>query len=111
MRAPFPIRGGAKSRCCRRVWRDRVEDISKPEIRRLARSSGVKRTSNLMYAEIRGDLKAYLHTIAREAIAYSDHRRRDTSSKWQFRPGATLKAEDVACALRRRGGRIYGYDF
>ncbi|KAK7002319.1 hypothetical protein R3P38DRAFT_3042329, partial [Favolaschia claudopus] len=67
------MRRGSKS-YCRIIRRERIYDISKPELRRLARSAGVKRTSNLMYAEIRGDLKTYLQNIAREAVAYSDHR-------------------------------------
>ncbi|KAK6974509.1 hypothetical protein R3P38DRAFT_3132683 [Favolaschia claudopus] len=67
------MRRGSK-RSCRILRRERIYDISKPEIRRLARSGGVKRTSNLMYAEIRGDLKTYLQDIALEAVAYSDHR-------------------------------------
>ncbi|KAK7028685.1 hypothetical protein R3P38DRAFT_2937836, partial [Favolaschia claudopus] len=69
------MRRGSKS-SCRIIRRERIYDISKPEIRRLARSGGVKRTSNPMYPEIRGDLRAYLQNIAREAVAYSDHRRR-----------------------------------
>jgi histone H4 len=40
-------KGGAKRH--RKVLRDNIQDITKPAIRRLARSGGVKRISGLIY--------------------------------------------------------------
>ena len=48
-------KGGAKRH--RKVLRDNIQGITKPAIRRLARRSGVKRISGLIYEETRAVLK------------------------------------------------------
>ncbi|KAJ7854261.1 hypothetical protein B0H14DRAFT_2353813, partial [Mycena olivaceomarginata] len=74
--------------------------ITKPDIRRLLRRGGVKRTSALMYQETRGALKIFLSQLIRDAVAYTDHRPMDS--------GATLSAKDVVCGLRHSGKTLYG---
>jgi hypothetical protein len=48
-------KGGAKRH--RKVLRDKIQSITKPAIRRLARRGGVKCISRLIYEETRGVLK------------------------------------------------------
>jgi histone H3/H4 len=56
-------KGGAKRH--RKVLRDNIQVITKPEIRRLARQGGVKRISGLIYEESRGVLKVFLENVIR----------------------------------------------
>ncbi|KAJ6502723.1 histone H4 [Mycena vitilis] len=106
--------GGAKH--CQRVWREAVTGVTKPDIRRLARRGGVKRTSNLMYEETRGALKIYLERLVGDAIAYRDYRGggvpdRGRADAWlaMWDPKPTLTAKDVVHALRHSGRNLYGY--
>ena len=52
-----PGKGGAKRH--RKVFRDNIQGITKPVIRRLARRGGVKRISGSIYEESRGVLKVW----------------------------------------------------
>ena len=72
--------------------------MSKPAIRRLARRGGVKRISGLIYEETRGCLKAFLHTVIRDAVTYTEHAKRKT-----------VTAMDVVFALKRQGHTLYGF--
>ena len=72
--------------------------VSKPAIRRLARRGGVKRISGLIYEETRGLLKAFLHTVIRDAVTYTEHAKRKT-----------VTAMDVVFALKRQGHTLYGF--
>ena len=56
-----PGKGGAKRH--RKVFRDNIQGITKPVIRRLARRGGVKRISGFIYAETRGVLKVFLENV------------------------------------------------
>ncbi|XP_050443984.1 histone H4-like [Adelges cooleyi] len=89
-------KGSAKRR--RKVIRDNIQGITKPDIRRLARRGGVKRISGLIYEEIRGVLKTFLEKVIFDAIAYTDHANRKT-----------VTAMDVIYALKRQGRALYGF--
>jgi histone H4 len=62
-------KGGAK-RLHRKVFRDNIQGITEPAIRRLARRGGVKRISGLIYEETRGVLKVFLENVIRDAVTY-----------------------------------------
>lgn len=81
------------------VIRDNIAGISNPAIRRLARRGGIKRVSGLVYDETRGVLKQFLTNILRDAVAYTQHARRNTVS-----------VMDVVYALKRNGRTIYGFE-
>ena len=89
-------KGGAKRH--RRVLRDNVQDITKTNIRRLARRGGVKRISGLIYEETRGVLKVFLEDVIRDTVTYTEHAKRKT-----------ITAMDVLFALKRQGRTLYGY--
>ena len=78
--------------------KDVILGITKPAIRRLARRGGVKRISNLIYEETRSVLKAFLETVVRDAVTYTEHARRKT-----------VTAMDVVYALKRQGRSLYGF--
>ncbi|KAL2652341.1 hypothetical protein R1flu_020469 [Riccia fluitans] len=89
-------KGGAKRH--RKVFRDNIQGITKPAIRRLARRGGVKRISGLIYEETRGVLKIFLENVIRDAVTYTEHARRKT-----------VTAMDVVYALKRQGRTLYGF--
>ncbi|OII75270.1 histone H4 [Cryptosporidium ubiquitum] len=89
-------KGGAKRH--RKVLRDNIQGITKPAIRRLARRGGVKRISALIYEEVRGVLKAFLETVIKDAVTYTEYARRKT-----------VTAMDVVHALKRQGKTLYGF--
>jgi hypothetical protein len=59
-------KGGAKRH--RKIFRDNIQGITKPAIRRLARRGGVKRISGLVYEETRGFLKKFLENVRYRAL-------------------------------------------
>ena len=80
--------------------RDNIQWITKPAIRRLARSQGgVKRMSGLVYEETRGVLKICLENVIRDAATYTEHAKRKT-----------VTAMDVVYALKRQGRPFYGFE-
>uniref|UniRef100_UPI00398E7485 histone H4-like n=1 Tax=Pristiophorus japonicus TaxID=55135 RepID=UPI00398E7485 len=83
-------KGGAKRH--RKVFRDNIQGITKPAIRRLAHHGGVKRISGLIYEEGRGVLKVSLENMIRDAVTYTEHVKCKTAT-----------AIDVVCALKRQG--------
>ncbi|OAF66053.1 hypothetical protein A3Q56_06231 [Intoshia linei] len=89
-------KGGAKRH--RKILRDNIQGITKPAIRRLARRGGVKRISGLIYEETRGVLKIFLENVIRDAVTYTEHRKRKT-----------VTAMDVVYALKRQGRTLYGF--
>eukprot|EP01012_Entosiphon_sulcatum_P066516 TRINITY_DN95803_c0_g1_i1.p1 TRINITY_DN95803_c0_g1~~TRINITY_DN95803_c0_g1_i1.p1 ORF type:complete len:112 (-),score=28.91 TRINITY_DN95803_c0_g1_i1:89-424(-) len=89
-------KGGAKRH--KKVFRDNIQGITKPAIRRLARRGGVKRISGLIYDETRNVLKTFLENVIRDAVTYTEHGRRKT-----------VTAMDVVYALKRQGRTIYGF--
>ena len=82
----------------RKTTKEVILGITKPAIRRLARRGGVKRISNLIYEETRLVLKAFLETVVRDAVTYTEHARRKT-----------VAAMDVVYALKRQGRALYGF--
>lgn len=58
----------------------------------------MKRISNLIYEETRLVLKAFLETVVRDAVTYTEHARRKT-----------VTAMDVVYALKRQGRALYGF--
>ena len=75
-----------------------IQQITKQDIRRLARRGGVKRISALVYYEVRGVLKLFLENVIRDAVVYTDHAKRKT-----------VTAVDVIHALKRQGRTLYGF--
>merc|ERR1711862_1046387 len=89
-------KGGAKRH--RKVLRDNIQGITKPAIRRLARRGGVKRIAGTIYDETRTVLKAFLESVIRDSVTYTEHARRKT-----------VTAMDVVFALKRQGRTLYGF--
>lgn len=89
-------KGGSKRH--RRVFRDSIQGITKPAIRRLARRGGVRRMSGLIYEETRGVLRVFLENIMRDAASYMEHARR-----------LKITSMDVVYALKRQGRTLYGH--
>ena len=59
-----------------KILRDNIQGITKPAIRRLARRGGVKRISALIYEEVRVVLKQFLENVIRDAVTYTEHKRK-----------------------------------
>ena len=89
-------KGGANRH--RKIIRDNIQGITKPAIRRLARRSGVKRISGLIYEETRWILKVFLENVIRDAATYTEHVKRKT-----------VTAMHVVHALKRQGRTLYGF--
>jgi len=70
--------GGLKKN--RKVLRDNIQGVTKPAIRRLAYTAGVKTLSGLNYEEVRGVLRVYLEGVVRDTVTYTEHRRAKTVS-------------------------------
>jgi len=87
-------KGGAQRH--RKILRDNIQGVTKPAIRRLCRRGGVKRIQGLIYEEARGVLKAFLESVIRDAVTYTEHAKRKTV--------VTL---DVIYALKRQGRTLY----
>ena len=87
-------KGGAQRH--RKIHRDNIQGVTKPAIRRLCRRGGVKRIQGLIYEEARGVLKAFLESVIRDAVTYTEHAKRKTV--------VTL---DVIHALKRQGRTLY----
>ena len=85
---------GVKRR--RRVLRDNIQGITKPDIRRMARRAGIKRMSGTIYDETRQLMKGFMMEIIRDAVIYSDHANR-----------STVTPMDVAHSLKRQGMTLY----
>jgi histone H4 len=75
-----------------------IKGITKNSLRRLARRGGVKRVSAVIYEEARAILKNFVTKIKQDAVAYTEHAKRNT-----------VTAADVINALRRQGKHLYGY--
>ncbi|XP_030405229.1 histone H4-like [Gopherus evgoodei] len=89
-------KGGAKRH--RKVLRDNIQGITKPAIRRLARRSGVKCISGLIYEETSGVLKVFLENVILDAVTYTEHAERKT-----------MMVMDVLYALKLQGCTLYGF--
>ncbi|KAG7138623.1 Histone H4.2 like protein [Verticillium longisporum] len=83
----------------RKIKRDAIRGITKPDIRRLARRGGVKFISGTIYNDIREVLIARLKLIIDDCIKYVDYRK-----------AKTITVQDVLFTVRRFGQPIYGFD-
>lgn len=81
----------------RRVLRDNIQGITKPDFRRLARRAGVQRMSGGIYAEARGVLKDFLEKVNQDAVIYTEHAEDDQ-----------VTTKEVLNALQRQGRTVYG---
>lgn len=81
----------------RKVLRNKLDGISKADIRRLARRGGVVRISSSAYQEVREVLRIYLHRIMHTAIIYAEYGRRKT-----------VTVHDVIHSLKREGRTLFG---
>ncbi|KAH0613319.1 uncharacterized protein H6S33_009699 [Morchella sextelata] len=91
--------GKALAKRHRKVMKDTIRGITKPDIRRLARRGGVKRISAQIYEEARHALVTHLKTILHDCVIYLEHSSRKT-----------VTVTDVIFALKRIGRPIYGFD-
>lgn len=80
----------------RRILRDNIQGITKPDIRRLARRGGVKRISGTIYDETRLQLRTFLEEILTDVCAVVEYTGRKT-----------VCVTDVVWALHRQGRTIY----
>ena len=96
IKAPNMFSTGSKRH--RKVFRDNIQGVTKPAIRRLARKGGVKRIHGTVYEETRGVLRNYIVQIMQDAVEYTLHARR-----------RTVMALDVVNALKRNGRTLYGF--
>ncbi|OQO05727.1 hypothetical protein B0A48_09820 [Cryoendolithus antarcticus] len=98
----LPSSGGLKTKGPakrhRKILRETIQGITRPDIRRLARRGGVKRISAGIYDETRGSLRDFLTAVLRDcaAIAWTCNRK-------------TITVTDVVYALSRRGHTLYGF--
>ncbi|KZF19334.1 histone-fold-containing protein [Xylona heveae TC161] len=83
----------------RKLLKDTIMGITRPDIRRLARRGGVKRISAAIYDETRAALKKYLKDILKDCAIFLEHANRKT-----------ITVLDVIFALKRQGRPIYGFD-
>ncbi|MCJ8743455.1 hypothetical protein PDJAM_G00094240 [Pangasius djambal] len=89
-------KGGAKRH--RKVFRDNIQGITKPAIRRLARRAGVMRIFGLIYEETCSVIKIFLENVIRDAVTYTEHAKRKT-----------VTTMDVVNAVKRQGGTLYSF--
>ena len=75
-------KGGAKRH--RKELRDRIQGLTKPAIRRLARRGVVKRISGLIDVEIRGIRKVFIENVIGDAVTYTEHIKRKTVIAMDF---------------------------
>jgi histone H4 len=93
---PRPVGTGVIRPRHRTIYRDNLKGITKAAIRKLSRRGGVKRISNLIYEETRGNVKGFLEKVMKDAITYTEHARRKT-----------VTVMDINYALKRQGRTLY----
>jgi histone H3/H4 len=60
------------------IFRDSIQGITKPAIRRLAQRAGIIRLSGKIYEKLRGIIKRYVDSVLSKAISFTTHQRRKT---------------------------------
>ncbi|RHZ71857.1 hypothetical protein Glove_251g34 [Diversispora epigaea] len=83
----------------RKLLRENIKGITKPDIRRLARRGGVKRISAQIYDNARNALKDFLTDTLKDVIAYVEYERKKT-----------IGVMEILLALKRRGQTLYGFE-
>ncbi|KAJ6580554.1 hypothetical protein DFH09DRAFT_1146128 [Mycena vulgaris] len=91
-------RGRTACRMCLRRRPPTILSITKPDLRRLSRRGGVKRTSHGIYDSARRAMKKYLECVIRDAVLYMDNEYR-----------STLTSPDVVNSLRQNGPVPYRF--
>ncbi|KAI9882291.1 MAG: Histone H4 [Watsoniomyces obsoletus] len=90
---------GVGQRRHRKILKDTIQGITKPDIRRMARRGGVKRISAAIYDDARAAMRDRLEALLRDIVSLVDHGK-----------GRTVSVGMVIYALKRRGTPIYGFD-
>ncbi|XP_041071590.1 histone H4-like [Carcharodon carcharias] len=90
--------GKGRAKPQHKVLRDNIQGFTKPAIRCLAHHGGVKRISGLIYEETCGLLHVFLENVIRDAVAYTEHAKRKTTT-----------AMDVVYALKWQGRTLYEF--
>lgn len=91
--------GKTGSKRHRKIIKDNIRGITRPDIRRLARRGGVKRISASIYNDVRAALKDRLTLILRDCVTYCE-----------YRQAKTITVYDVIHSLKRIGRPVYGFD-
>lgn len=81
----------------RKAYIKNIKGITKSDIRRISRRSGVKRISKKVDNDIRDIVHLILDDIVRDSVIYSCHAKRKT-----------VTTKDVKRAFKRQGRTIYG---
>ena len=81
-----------------KVRRDKIQRVTKPAIRCLARRGGVNRINALITEETRSVMKVFLENTLRDTVTYTEHAR-----------SKTVNPMDVVYDLKRRGKPLYGF--
>ncbi|RIB30345.1 histone-fold-containing protein [Gigaspora rosea] len=90
--------GKGKGKRHRKILRENIKGITKPDLRRLARRGGVKRISAGVYEEARNALKIFLHEVLRDVVSYVEYKNKKT-----------ISVMEVLLALKKRGRTLYGF--
>lgn len=81
-----------------KVIRDHLKNITKGDLRRIARRAGCERMAAEIYNQTREALRVFLQGVLNDTIVYTDHAKRKT-----------VITNDVLHSLRRRNTIMYGY--
>ncbi|CAE8618950.1 unnamed protein product [Polarella glacialis] len=90
-------KGGEQRRGAAKQRLERLNGISKPDLRRLARRAGCQRMASTIYEEAREALAGFLGKVLGDVAIYTEHARRKT-----------VVPQDIVLSLRRRGRMLYG---
>lgn len=82
-----------------REIRDSDRGLTDGAIKRIARRAGVKRIAKEIFPEARIVVKMFLERAVKNAITYTDYKKRKTVS-----------VSDVLNGLRRQGQNLYGFE-
>jgi histone H3 len=100
--------GGAKKR---KVYRDNIQSITDPAIKRLGHVAGVKFfSSKAIYEEMRGVLKVFLENIVRisiELLNMSETKESKGALKRAKTSRKTVQLKDILYALESIGRKLY----
>ncbi len=82
----------------RKILRDNINGLKKPQLKRLIYRAGIPRVSGLVYEKLREISLAYLRKVLKNSVIIMEHARRKT-----------LSEEDVLMAMESLGmSKVYG---
>jgi len=81
----------------RKVLVQKSNNITKPDLRRVARRGGCQRLANTIYSEARSALVDFLERTVGDVAVYAENAKRKTAIP-----------DDVFLSLRRQGKLVYG---